>query len=203
MTTIQATCFLCQVLVSEQEQRDLENLLDPVNIREQLQPPMPGEMPAPREPIIAGTPAVMNLTRNSLLKHTLLQEQLYLASASPERNILFLNDTPRESPASSSRKRHSLKRIHSPDFSREQCKSGRRNEDITIPTTGSVLNPIFPLISFDSRGKNSCSSIHSFPKMMPVVVPMQMYPIMSSNKNSISQLSNTQPNVGTKCNGKC
>lgn len=196
-----------QVLVSEQEQRDLENLLDPVNIREQLQAPTPAEMPAPREPVSAGTPAVMNLTRESLLKHTLLQEQLYLASACPERNILFLNESrDMKSPANSSRQRHSLKRIHSPDLSTDRCKTGRRNEDnVSIPTTGSVLNPIFPLLSFDTREKFSNSSIHSLLKNTQVVVPMQMYPIVSlqsSDKLNIDQITSAQQaNASTSVSG--
>lgn len=193
--------------MSEQEQRDLENLIDPMNIREQLQPPTPGEMPSPRDCVISGSAPVMSLTRESLWKHTLLQEQLYLASASPERSILFLNDAREvDSPASSSR-RQSLKRIHSPDLSTQQCKTGRRNDDnVSIPTTGSVLNPVFPLLSFGTGEKYRGSNALSAPKATQVVVPVQMYPIVSlqsSGQISGGQINSSQsPDASTSIAGR-
>ncbi|XP_052286115.1 period circadian protein homolog 2-like isoform X2 [Dreissena polymorpha] len=180
-----------KVLVSEQEHRDLENLPDPVvTTRDQLkqqQPPTPTTETTQTE---AGRWPVMHLTRESLLNHTLMQEQLYLASASPERNVLFLNECRDvDSPVSHGR-RNTLKRMHSPDMNFKQCKSGRNNEGQRIITPTSILNPVFPLHPFDSK-----DSFRSLVRVKQMVVPMQMYPIVSRSVTQFREGQQLPPGI--------
>ena len=139
---------LLQVLVSEQEHREdsyyennitNENLLDPMS-------------KPPESPVVSKTQdcLIISLSRKSLWKHTLLQEQLYLATASRDRNILFTNKSGElvlEHPEG----QRSRKGSHSPDrVSTERCqslfKAGRTTEsrqDVT--STVSVLKSMFPI----------------------------------------------------------
>ncbi|KAL4221654.1 circadian regulation of translation [Mactra antiquata] len=178
-----------RVLVSEQEHRDNEPLLDHMTVRDQLQLPSAlveansQSLPhAPREipPVTTDEPPIMTLTRESLWKHTILQEQLYIATASPERNILFVNEQRDMDYNSGKRQRHSLKRSHSPDrSSMDRCKTGRHStESPPIRTTSSVLNPIFPIISCETQYAESGTSKNSLSSAR-MMVPMQMFPIVS------------------------
>lgn len=177
-----------QVLVSEQEHRDNEPLLDHMTLRDQLQLPSvlgdTNSQPSPQipreTPVTTDSPPVMTLTRESLWKHTILQEQLYIATASPERNILFVNEQRDMDYQSGKRQRHSLKRSHSPDpSSMDRCKTGRHSTDSPpIPTTRSLLNPIFPIISCETQHPRSGINRNT-PSSARMMVPMQMFPIVS------------------------
>ncbi|XP_052760845.1 uncharacterized protein LOC128203458 isoform X2 [Mya arenaria] len=181
-----------KVLVSEQEHRDIENLLDPVNIRDSLKHgPTLSETHTEAE-----TSPVMHLTRESLWKHTLLQEQLYLASASPERNVLFLNECRDNESYQGSKKRNALKRIHSPDMSLDRCKSGRNSEGHGGPTQTSILNPIFPLVAFDRYR----DSYRNGRKEKQVVVPMQMFPIVATSSGNQGQMNPCITESSGMCN---
>lgn len=181
-----------QVLVSEQEHRDNETLLDPMVLRDQLQLPTSYvDSTTPLSPVITAQstrdtpittdrPEIMTLTRESLWKHTILQEQLYIATASPDRNILFVNEGRDMEYSSGKRQRHSLKRSHSPDHtSIDRCKTGRHSiESQPVSATQSIMNPVFPLLTYKTviagprPGKYSTSGTR-------MMVPMQMYPIVS------------------------
>jgi hypothetical protein len=181
-----------QVLVSEQEHRDNETLLDPMVLRDQLQLPSTFvDSTTPLSPVITAQstrdtpvttdrPEIMTLTRESLWKHTILQEQLYIATASPDRNILFVNEGREMEYPGGKRQRHSLKRSHSPDHtSIDRCKTGRHSmESQPVSVTQSIMNPVFPLLTYKTvfTGPRPNKYSTSSDRMM---VPMQMYPIVS------------------------
>ena len=113
-----------------------ENHLDPMSQCEHIQQMPPSqifnttqqfEIPIsyPSEsPVVSKTQdcLIVSLTHASLWKHTLLQEQLYLATASRDRNILF-NDKSGELVFERSEDQKSSKRSHSPDCdSTERCR---------------------------------------------------------------------------------
>ncbi|XP_060584611.1 period circadian protein homolog 2-like isoform X3 [Ruditapes philippinarum] len=181
-----------KVLVSEQEHRDNETLLDPMVLRDQLQLPSTFvDSTTPLSPVITAQstrdtpvttdrPEIMTLTRESLWKHTILQEQLYIATASPDRNILFVNEGREMEYPGGKRQRHSLKRSHSPDHtSIDRCKTGRHSmESQPVSVTQSIMNPVFPLLTYKTvfTGPRPNKYSTSSDRMM---VPMQMYPIVS------------------------
>nr|WGV39374.1 period [Sinonovacula constricta] len=179
-----------KVLVSEQGHRDNETSLDPMSLREQLQLPLAVEAnissqahQQQREVALSTTdsPPIMTLTRESLWKHTLLQEQLYIATASPDRNILFMNQQ-KDNQCLKHPLRQSLKRSHSPDTtSSSKLKSGRHSDSLpVVSTSAAILNPSFPLSTFNNtireEGESSSKSQTSNSQMM---FPIKMYPIMS------------------------
>lgn len=215
-----------KVLVSEQEHREdsfypntisNDNLMDPMSIREQLQQIQPTQPPAtplsqPVESPIsrpAESPQIVNktqdcpvvsLTRESLWKHTLLQEQLYLATASPDRNILFTNKSRDFDRAEGQLSR---KRSHSPDrVSTEMCqslfKAGRTKEVLQdVASSVGVLNPTFPISKqYDdsvtmtsSSQRQTLNSRYGQPLNTPgtwAPVSMQMFPVMRMNPKSIN-----------------
>lgn len=210
------------MLVSEQEHREdsfypnninIENLMDPMSIREQLQqmaPPQFAAAPQQVESPVSKPPEshiiskaqdcpVVSLTRESLWKHTLLQEQLYLATASPDRNILFTNksgDYGGEHPE----RQVSRKRSHSPDrASTERCqslfKAGRTNEALQdVASSVGVLNPTFPISkqyedSMASTQRQSLNSRYGQLLTTPgtwAPVSMQMFPVMAMNSANMN-----------------
>ena len=212
------------MLVSEQEHREdsfyannitNENLLDPMSIREhsqQMPPPQllntsqqvenPISKP-PENPVVSVTQdcPVVSLTRESLWKHTLLQEQLYLATASPDRNILFTNKSGEfvlERPEG----QRSRKRSHSPDrVSTERCqslfKAGRTTESRQdVASSVGVLNPMFPIakqyegtVTSNPIQRQILPSRYGTPLCSPEArapISMQMYPVMSMNPMSVN-----------------
>ncbi|XP_053378985.1 uncharacterized protein LOC123526667 isoform X2 [Mercenaria mercenaria] len=203
-----------KVLVSEQEHRDNETVLDPMVLRDQLQLPSPcidsnsqlfptiSCLTSREAPVTADSPAIMALTRESLWKHTILQEQLYIATASPDRNILFVNEGRDLEYSSGKRQRHSLKRPHSPDHtSVNRCKTGRHSiESSPITASQSIMNPVFPLLTYETvfkaagQGKNSAGGAR-------MMVPMQMYPIVSMQSDdhiNTSQVQ-SQSSIPSRC----
>ena len=194
--------------------------MDPMSIREQLQsvqPPAASAAQSVESPISkppespqkvnkAQDCPVVSLTRESLWKHTLLQEQLYLATASPDRNILFTNKSGDFDRAEGQLSR---KRSHSPDrASTEMCKSlfkaGRTNEALQdVASSVGVLNPTFPISkqyedssTMTSSQRQTLNSRYGQPLNTPgswAPVSMQMFPVMRRNPKS----SNTQGDVST------
>ena len=210
--------------MSEQEHREdsfyanninNENLMDPMSIREQLQqmpPPQfvstaqPVENPVlkqPESPVVSKTQdcPIVSLTRESLWKHTLLQEQLYLATASPDRNILFTNKSG-EYVGERPEGQRSRKRSHSPDrASTERCqslfKAGRTNEAVQeVASSVGVLNPTFPIskqyegtVTSNPIQRQAMNSRYGQPLSTPgawAPVSMQMFPVMAMKPMSIN-----------------
>ena len=204
--------------------------MDPISIREQLQqmPPPPQfvsssqqvESPVskqPESPVVAKTQdcPVVSLTRESLWKHTLLQEQLYLATASPDRNILFTNKSG-EFVGDRPEGQRSRKRSHSPDRAsteRSMFKAGRTNEVLQeVASSVGVLNPTFPITKqFESSvaaalaQRQALNSGYGQPLNAPgslAPVSMQMFPVMAVNPKNVntpgemsagSSVSSSQP----------
>lgn len=162
--------------------------------------------PTTREaPVATDSPPIMSLTRESLWKHTKLQEQLYIATASPDRNILFVNETRDMEYSSTKRQRHSLKRSHSPDMSStDRCKTGRHSiESPPVPAAQSIMNPVFPLMTYENVIASSVGQCKSSPNGR-MMVPMQMYPIVSIQSdeqvaNSQIQSSSSMPGGAMPC----
>ena len=132
-------------------------------------------------------PKVLTLTRDTLMKHTLLQEQLYLATASPDRNIVFISESQNPEKEVSKRQRQSLKRSHSPEqSSTERCKSGRHSEDHPSISTASVLNPSFPIsppYEESKSGENSPKSTGRVPVSVHILPIVTMCQPMTSSAN--------------------
>ena len=223
------------MLVSEQEHREdsfypntisNDNLMDPMSIREQLQQLQPQQLsaipqlstlsqqvespvskPFESPPIVSKTQdcPVVSLTRESLWKHTLLQEQLYLATASPDRNVLFTNKSG-DFVGERAEGQRSRKRSHSPDrTSTERCqslfKAGRTNEALhDVASSVGVLNPTFPIskqyddsVTMTSNQRQSLNSRYGQPLNTPgtwAPVSMQMFPVMRMNQMSINSPGN-------------